>query len=193
MLSNLTSSIRPVLLSGAMSGALSAVLLALPAQAAVVLDTFGPGDTANGQNWALFNPDPSGGGQSLAVPFSLVETSTISNILTSIDGTGNYDLGIVAGSGLPTGAFVFSTVLTDPSANVSVSGLGWTLAAGDYWLVSKAQAGAFGAWRGGTQPGTTPWAFTFDAVDTDWVLTGTSDAPGATSPSARSPNPAPGR
>ena len=63
--------------------------------------------------------------------------------------------------------------------NVLLSGLGWSLAPGDYWLVSKASAGSGGSWQGGNVPGTTPWAFTFNAVDTDWTFTGTDDAPAA--------------
>ncbi len=175
MLQHCTHVLRPSLLAAAAS----AVLLSLPAQAAVALDTFGPGDSADGQNWSLYNPSPDVEGQSLAVPFSLTEASNIDAILASIQGTGNFTLGIVAGSGLPIGAYVYSAVLSNPGANVSISGLGWALGAGDYWLVSKAEAGANGSWQGGNQPGSQSWAFTFQAVDTDWMLTGTDDAPGA--------------
>lgn len=171
--------IRP----GLLAGAVSAVLLALPAQATVVLDTFGPGDTANGPRWSIDNPSPAGGGQSLAVPFTLTEAFNVDDILAAIRGTGSFSLGIVAGAELPAGSFVYSTtlVLNEPSGNVSLNGLGWALQAGNYWLVSKAQAsqgGTFGEWRGGGSSAT-PWAFTVDAVDTGWIFSGTSDAPAA--------------
>jgi len=163
----------------ALIAAAGVVVLALPAQATVVLDTFGPGDTAEGLTWSLFNPRPDAGGQSLAVPFTLAEASLIDVILTSINGTGNFNLGIVAGAGLPTGSYVYSATLSNPSANVSLNGLGWALGAGDYWLVSKGEAGASATWRGGNQPGAASWAFTFADVDSSWTFTGSDDAPGA--------------
>ena len=142
----------------------SALLLAAPAHAEVVLDTFGPGDTAPGLNWSL------DANQSLAVPFSLSSDSKIDDILTAISGGGTYQLGIVAGA--PGGAFLYSTTLTDPLANSQANGLGWVLGAGDYWLVSKPSRSAAGpgqaaasqeprpglsrAWPGARSPGYSP-------------------------------------
>ena len=161
------------------------VLCSTGVRATSVLDTFGPGDSATGGNWSLYNPTlpvPVGAqeGQSLAVPFSLAAVTTIDSILTSISGAGSYGLYIVAdAAGLPTGAVLYSATLTDPSAHVLVTGVGVTLAAGDYWLAAKAAYGSSGAWRGGGIAGTQRWAFTFSAVDTNWVRTGTDDAPAA--------------
>ena len=44
----------------------------------------------------------------------------------------------VAGVAAPTSVFLFSTTLTDPVANYDASGLNWSLAAGQYWLVAMA-------------------------------------------------------
>jgi len=148
----------------------SALLLAAPAHAEVVLDTFGPGDTAPGLNWSL------DANQSLAVPFSLSSDSKIDDILTSISGGGTYQLGIVAGA--PGGAFLYSTTLTDPLANSQANGLGWVLGAGDYWLVSKTESISGGTWAGGSQPGTQAWAFTgLAGGQVTWLFTGPDDAP----------------
>lgn len=156
------------------------MLGAAPAHALVVLDTFGPADTAPGLTWSLYNPDPAAGGQSLAVPFNLVGAVTVDSILTSIDGTGVFSLRIVAdAAGLPTGSVLFSTALSNPTANTLASGLGWSLAAGNYWLAAEATAGSNGGWKGGDQVGTQNWAFTFDAVNTAWNGTGPNDAPAA--------------
>jgi hypothetical protein len=166
--------------AGLLAVSLALLLAAAPLQAMVVLDTFGPGDSATGPDWALYNPSvptPDSGGQSLGVPFSLASAATISDILTSISGVGTFSLGIVAGAGLPSGATLFSAALTNPTANVLLSGLSWALAAGDYWLVSKASVGSNGGWQGGGLPGTVPWAFTFNSPDTDWTFTTPNGAP----------------
>lgn len=171
--------------SAALMASVALFLCSTSVRATSVLDTFGPGDSATGGNWSLYNPTlpvPEGAqeGQSLAVPFSLADVTTIDSILTSISGAGSYGLYIVAdAAGLPTGAILYSTTLTDPTANVLVTGVGVTLAAGDYWLAAKAAYGSGGAWRGGGVAGTRPWAFTFSAVDTNWVHTVTDDAPAA--------------
>jgi hypothetical protein len=161
-----------------LSISLSALLFAAPAQAAVVLDTFDLGDAALGPGWALYDPGTVDA-QWLAVPFDLSGAAVVNDILTSIQGSGTYQLGIVAGAGLPSGAFLYSTTLTDPTANSLVSGLGWTLQAGDYWLVSKADPGAFGNWQGGTQIGTRPWAFTIGTNNSNWLFTSPDNAPAA--------------
>ncbi|MBP6763904.1 MAG: hypothetical protein KA141_02860, partial [Rubrivivax sp.] len=150
----------------------AALMVALPSHALVVLDTFGPGDTAPGQNWSLVNQSANNG-QFLAVPFDLADAATVDSVLSSIQGSGSYQIGVVAGAGLPSGAFVYSTSVTSPAANLLLSGLGWTLAAGDYWLVAKADPGASGTWQGGGQPGTSAWAFTFEPNDATWSFTGT--------------------
>jgi hypothetical protein len=176
MLKSTALPLRPT----AFAAAAASLLLALPAQALVVLDTFGPGDTADGAGWSLFSDLPDQVfGQFLAVPFALGEASIVTDVLTSINGSGSYSLGIVAGAGLPSGAFVYSTVLTNPQANSGASNLNWALAAGDYWLVSRADPGASGTWRGGQQVGGGAWAFTLSASDTTWTFFNSSDAPAA--------------
>lgn len=164
-----------------------AALIALPAQATVVLDTFGSGDTADESSWTL-NGSPGAFGQYLAVPFTLVAASTITDVLTSISGSGTFNLGIVAGSALPSGAFVYSTTLSNPTANSGASGLSWALAAGDFWLVSRPNADAAGSWRGGPNQSTT-WAFTFGASDATWTFTN-SETPAARITVSAVPEPA---
>lgn len=151
--------------------AAASLFLALPAQSTVVLDTFGPGDTALGSQWSLINE------QSLAVAFTLDTASTITDILTSIWSVtpGSFSLGIVAGSGLPSGAYVFSTVLTNPTANSEATGLSWPLDAGAYWLVSRSEGGAIGIWGGGGQLGNA-WSITSSGT---WQPSSNIDAPAA--------------
>jgi hypothetical protein len=163
-------SLRPTWLAVAAAS----LFLSLPAQALVALDTFGPGDTATGSAWSLASDVDFG--QDLAVAFTLDSASIITDILTSINGDGSFNLGIVAGADLPSGAYVYSTVLTNPTANSGATGLSWTLDAGAYWLVSRAELGSFADWTGGEQTGTA-WAFTTD--DGTWVSGGDFDAPAA--------------
>jgi hypothetical protein len=175
---------------GAWLGAsVTALMVAMPSHAMVVLDTFGPGDTSPGLNWSLYNQDANNG-QFLAVPFNLAGAATVDSVLSSINGIGNYQIGVVAGAGLPSGAFVYSTSVTNPSANLLLSSLGWTLGAGDYWLVSKGDLGSSGSWQGGGQLGTSAWAFTFGPNDANWNFTGTDDAPAARIMASAVPEPA---
>lgn len=167
----------------------AALMTALPSHALVVLDTFGPGDTAPGLNWSLYNLDPSAG-QFLAVPFSLAGAATVDSVLSSIQGAGSFQIGIVAGAGLPSGAFVYSTSASNPAANLSLGSLGWTLGAGDYWLVAKPDQGSSGTWQGGGQIGTSAWAFTFTPDDASWSFTGTDDAPATRIMATAVPEPA---
>ena len=79
------------------------------------------------------------------VPFTLASASTIDTILASIAGSCTYNLRIVANSsGLPTGAVLYTRVLTNPVANTLISGLGWSLAVGSYWLEADAPSSASG-------------------------------------------------
>jgi PEP-CTERM motif len=170
MLKQVVVSLRPT----GVALAAASLFLALPTQATVVLDTFGPGDLANGASWTLSNGIDVPG-QFLAVSFTLAEASIVTDILTSIAGAGTYNLGIVAGAGLPSGAYVFSTALTNPTANSAATGLNWTLDAGAYWLVSRPEAATFGSWAGGNQSGNA-WAFTSGGT---WFAGGDFDAPAA--------------
>src|SRR4051812_39098565 len=87
--------------------AVSIALCAAPAHAVTVLDTFGPGDTAPGQNWAVYTTR-STDDNALAVPFSLAAPSTLNSILTSIDGSGSFNLRIVSSSGgLPSATVLY--------------------------------------------------------------------------------------
>ncbi|MBB4842136.1 hypothetical protein HNP55_000631 [Paucibacter oligotrophus] len=161
--------------------------LASTAQATVVLDTFGPGDTSPGLNWSLYQLS-AGTGQNLAVAFSLSAAAKIDNILTSIQGSGSFQLGVMAASGtLPSNTFLYSTTLANPTANSGASGLGWTLGAGNYFLTATADLGSNGTWQGGGTPGSSLWAFTNNG---NWFNTGPSDAPSARIEVSAIPEPA---
>jgi len=148
--------------------------LASQVQAQVVLDTFGPGDTSPGSAWALVDDQIR---QDLAVPFTLGSASTVSSILSSIQGTGAVTVGIMAYDNLiPSGTWLYSSTVTNPSANLLLNPAGWTLGAGNYWLAAVASAGFSGTWQGGGTTGTSPWAFTLNG---GWVSTGPGDAPSA--------------
>ncbi len=140
----------------ALASALLIGLTAPAAQADVILNTFGPGNTAPGTAYGLSNP-----GQSLAVPFSISSEQTISEILTSISGQGSFTLGVVAGAGLPYGPMLFSASLSnsEPTVLASLSGLNWSLPSGDYWLVGIGAPNSSGFWRGGAVSGTFAYSF----------------------------------
>lgn len=147
-------------------------LVAENAGAAVVLNTYGPGDTVTGPNWSLFDARPAAIDlQFIAVPFSLSELSTISSIQASIAGVGSFQVGIVpASAGLPSdGAGHPSTVLLNPVGNDLISGLHWDLVAGDYWIVATAAPGTQGTWQGGRLDSTTEWAFQSAATAGTWA------------------------
>ncbi len=91
-------------------------------------------------------------GQNVAIAFSLAQGATLESILTSVDGQGSVTLGILARSGaVPTaGSWLYRAQLNDPLANTLLTPSGWTLAAGNYWLVAVAGAGFSGQWQSGT-------------------------------------------
>lgn len=148
------------------AGMIALSFTAVNAQAGVLLDTFAPGDTAPGTDWALYNF--GGIGQSLAVSFTTASTVTVDSILAAISGTGNVTFGIMsAATGLPSNTFLYSTVLTDPLANVSLTGLNWVLGTGDYWLAAVGQDSFSGVWTGGTITGP-GFSFTNPSI-TNWL------------------------
>lgn len=127
----------------------------------VVLDTFGPGDTAD--QWASDLYRAGADHQDIALSFTLGSAGSIQSILTSIDGfggAGGVTLGIMARQGaVPTGStWLYSAHLDSPTANTLLSPTGWTLAAGSYWLTATPDDGFSGVWQSGTNtPGT--WAY----------------------------------
>lgn len=123
----------------------------------VVLNSYGPDiDQLNGWPTPLFQ------GQDVAISFSLGGATSIQSILTSIDGVGGVTLGIQARNGaLPAGGgWLFSTHLSDPWANTLLTPTGWSLAAGNYWLVAVPDAGFSGQWQSGTDSPNGNWAYT---------------------------------
>ncbi|USX29090.1 PEP-CTERM sorting domain-containing protein [Oxalobacteraceae bacterium OTU3CINTB1] len=125
---------------------LVAGLLAGPANAAVILDSFGPfisplaldnGVDANGNTY----------GQSHAIRFDLSAATTITSIQTAISnasGKGKLIVGIMASASdefaadLPSGKVLFSRELAGVQNDASLAGLNWTLGAGTYWLTGSA-------------------------------------------------------
>jgi hypothetical protein len=127
------------------------------AAGSVVLNSYGP-DIEQLNGW----PTPLLQGQDIAISFTLGSATSIDSILTSIDGVGGVTLGIQARNGaLPTGSgWLYSTHLSDPWANSLVAPKGWSLAAGNYWLVAVADAGFSGQWQSGTDSPNGSWAYT---------------------------------
>jgi hypothetical protein len=128
----------------------------------VVLDTFGPGDTAD--QWASDLKHTAAGQQDIAVSFTLASAGSIASILTSIEGfggPGGVTLGIMARQGaVPTGnTWLYSAHLDSPTANTLLSPTGWTLAAGTYWLTAVADDGFDGIWQSGTNTPSVAWAY----------------------------------
>ena len=141
---------------------LSAALLlcGLAAQAVaqtVVLDSYGP-DVTYLEGW----PTPLTQAQHIAIPFSIAMDTSVQSILTTIDGIGGVTFGILARSGaLPTSSgWLHSTHLVDPWANTTLTPTGWTLAAGNYWLVAAPDSGFEGSWQSPTNNATANWAYT---------------------------------
>ena len=145
---------------------LASCLVIAEARAAVLLDTFGPGNTAPGTDLSLYNLEVFN--QSLAVPFSTGSQVTVDSILAAISGTGDVTLGIMAdAAGSPSSTYLYSAVLTDPTANVSLTNLGWTLEAGDYWLAAIGVKTFLGAWTGGADAS---MGFAYSANLVDWIF-----------------------
>lgn len=135
------------------------VLLAFasaPACATVIFDTFFPGNVSTFPSLAISRSDADGISQQLGESFTLAATTTITDILTAIQGTGTVTLGIkaseiVGGHDVPSSAFHFSTSLVNPVGNGEASGLNWTLTSGKYWLAGQAATdGTRTFWSTGT-------------------------------------------
>lgn len=136
---------------------LIAGLLAGSANAAVILDSFGPfisplaldnGVDANGNPYE----------QSHAVRFDLAAATTITSIQTAISnasGKGKLIVGIMASvsdefaADLPSGKMLFSRELSGVQTDATLANLDWTLGAGTYWLTGSA-VNADATWTSGS-------------------------------------------
>ena len=153
---------------------LMVAIAATPAFAdSTLLNTFiEPGNKTDANwKWSLYT------GQFLAVQFTAPSAVTVNSIVAAITVDGDVNFGIMAdANGLPSNSWLYSVDLTDPTANVSLSGLGWSLGAGNYWLTAISD-GSDGTWPGGVIG---PWAFAAQGT-TNWVsLSGFgSEAPAA--------------
>ena len=129
----------------------------------VVLDSFAPGDKAEGWPTQIYQEGASR--QDVAIPFTLSEAGSIESILTSIDGLGGVRVGIMAKLGaVPSSAtWLYSSHLLNPTANSLLTPSAWTLAAGSYWLAAIADNGFAGQWQSGGDVPTVNWAFTSSA------------------------------
>ncbi|MGS0754924.1 hypothetical protein ACVBEH_09540 [Roseateles sp. GG27B] len=121
--------------------------IASQAQATVVLDTFGPGDTSTGSTWSVYRQGSSS--QEMAVAFTLTTESKVDSILSSITGTGDVNVGITTYAGaIPSSTWLYSTTVTNPRANFEINPTGWTLGAGSYWLTASATEGSLVSGKG---------------------------------------------
>jgi PEP-CTERM motif len=142
---------------------LSALLLAAPASADVILNTITQPVQPNGAGWTLVR-NVSGEYQSIGLSFSSPNATTITEVDAYItDGcclagqtAHTVTLGIMAdNSGLPSGIF-FDSALVTLNANdpVTLSSLNWSIAAGTtYWLAAVASDGTFAGWNYGSDQG----------------------------------------
>ena len=131
-------------------------LLAGSANAAVILDSFGPFISP----LALDNGVDSNGNayeQSHAIRFDLTAATTITSIQTAItnaSGKGKLILGIMASvsdefaADLPSGKVLFSRELAGVQTDAKLGNLDWTLGAGTYWLTGFA-VNADATWTSG--------------------------------------------
>lgn len=124
----------------------------------VVLDTYPAGQAPYG--WPSQVVADGSDRQDIAVPFTLTSATSIQSILTSLDGLGDVTLGILAsqGSTPAAGAWLYSTHLTDPVMDTTLSPTGWSLDAGTYWLAAVADDGFAGQWQSGTEDYSGDWA-----------------------------------
>jgi hypothetical protein len=132
----------------------------------VVLDTYPAGEDPFG--WPSQVYADASGRQDIAVPFTLTSATSIQSILTSLDGLGGVTLGILGSQGSTPlgGAWLYSTHLTDPVMDTTLSPTGWSLGAGTYWLAAVADTGFDGQWQSGTEDYSGDWA---QADATGWT------------------------
>ena len=152
---------------------LASVATHASAAGTVVLDTYPVGQDPFGWPSQVFADDS--GRQDIAVPFTLASATSVQSILTSLDGVGGVTLGILASQGSTPvgGAWLYSTHLTDPVMDTTLSPTGWSLGAGTYWLAAVADAGFDGQWQSGTEDYSGDWAFAdaggWSAVTTTFI------------------------
>lgn len=139
---------------------LGAAALQAHAQSIDVLNTYGPGNAADG--WPSLVYRDASGRQDIAIPFSLSAPTDIYSIMTSLDGMGGVTLGILSRSGaVPVGsAWLYSTHLVDPFFNTEITPASLTLPAGSYWLAAVPDMGFDGSWQSGTDDPDAGWAYT---------------------------------
>jgi hypothetical protein len=137
---------------------LASVAAHASAAGTVVLDSYPAGQDPFGWPSQVFADDS--GRQDIAVTFTLTSATSIQSIMTSLDGLGGVTLGILASQGnVPVGgAWLYSTHLTDPVMDTTLSPTGWSLGAGTYWLAAVADAGFDGQWQSGTEDYSGDWA-----------------------------------
>ena len=140
--------------AAAFSFAIAAGLLGVVSQASAttILDT--TVGSSNNTAWSLFD-DGSGNFASVALPFTWGAAITVTDVTAYINlttaGPGSVDLGIMAdnGSGVPSGTFLYSTVVSlDQTNPVVLSSLNWSISGNtQYWLAAIAASGTSAEWQ----------------------------------------------
>jgi hypothetical protein len=142
------------------------------ARADTLLDTFASGNTAPGPDWTLWST------QWLGVEFSTSSAVSVNSILAAISVSGDVTVGIMSDTnGLPSNTFLYSSVLTNPQANASLTGLDWALDAGNYWLVAETENGS-GSWPGGVNI-SGDWVYTSGGTNWNIAQNASNEAPAA--------------
>ncbi|MBJ7313536.1 PEP-CTERM sorting domain-containing protein [Rugamonas sp. CCM 8940] len=112
--------------------------------------------------------------QSLALRFSLSQTSSIDSILSSLQGDGNATFGIMSNAvDRPSNTWLYSATLHNPTQHSLLTPSNWILGAGTYWLTAYANDGFSGNWQGGAT--NSPYSFTQNPMV--WYASQGIDAP----------------
>lgn len=151
------------------AAALVGVLLGMSsAKAAILVDTIDQAFGSSSINFTLSNV--GGRGQSLALPFTVTTATTVTDVTAFVqlsNGAANFGLQADA-INLPSGSFLFSTLITPISGPIVLSGLNWTIAPGTYWLTAVATDGSNGGWQGALASGY--WSFSNPGIN-NWLPT----------------------
>jgi hypothetical protein len=98
----------------------------------------------------------------------------------SIGGTGTVDIGIMAdASGVPSGTFLFSDAVTNPTDPTTIGGLDWSIGAGKYWLAAVPELGFSGGWDSGNRSNNATTLAHLTQFTNGWEACGCGDLLGA--------------
>lgn len=132
---------------------LLSLALGAAANASIIYNTYGPGDTFNVSTGWQVSPN-----QSVATPFNVATTSTLTSVKLSLFSFANYTVSLAVGGAVAPGSTLASwnvigggTVTLTPSSTT-------VLTAGDYYIV--AESNDPGAWNFNSIGNSGPFSYT---------------------------------